>query len=109
MTYVNPAGSGGCDRIDSRVHCANTIPYGRYYHDKEGASIPFSVDDGGHLPLMLTMLSVFKAAPFFLKSWVYSDGTYRDANSNMLRTMTANAYKAKEWGFLRALARESTV
>lgn len=106
VSYVNPAGSGGCDRIDKRVHCTASVPYGIHYHDKEDATAPFSYDADSNLPLMLTMVSLFKAAPFFLKAWVYDNGGYRGANSQMFRIMTANSYKAREWGFLRVLARE---
>ena len=55
------------------------------------------------------MISLFKASPFLLKSWIYDKGRYRDANSEILGVMTANTYKAKEWGFLRVLARERNI
>ena len=80
-----------------------------YYHNKEESDAPFLSGDRSHLPLILSMISLFKASPFLLKSWIYDEGRYRDANSEILRVMTANTYKAKEWGFLRVLARERNI
>ncbi len=102
VTYVNPAGSGGCERLDKRVHCTFTLPYGIHYRNQEDASVSYNADS--NFPLMLTMVSFLKASPFILKSWIYDKGGYRGANSPM---MIAKSYKAREWGFLRVLARES--
>lgn len=107
VTYVNPSGSGGCERLDQRVHCTTTLPYGIHYHNMEEENAPFSHDADSNLPLMLTVVSLFKATPFFMKFWIYDNGGYRGANSERLQIMTANSYKAREWGFLRLLARES--
>lgn len=106
VSYVNPAGSGGCERLDKRVHCTPPLPYGIHYHKLEDPDAPFPNDADSNLPLMLTMVSLFKASPFLLKSWIYDGGGYRGANSQSLQRMTANSYKAREWGFLRVLARE---
>ncbi len=109
VTYANPAFAGGCDTIDHRVHCTETGAYGTYYHKREAVDAPFLIADRSHLPLILSMISLFKASPFVIKGWIYDNGRYRDANSRTLRAMTANAYKAKEWGFLRVLARERNI
>ena len=109
VTYANPTFAGGCDTIDHRVHCTETGAYGTYYHKREAVDAPFLMDDHSHLPLILSMISLFKASPFVMKGWIYDNGRYRDANSETLRAMTANAYKAKEWGFLRVLARERNI
>jgi hypothetical protein len=106
VSYVNPAGSGGCERLDKGVHCTPSLPYGIHYHNMEDPDAPFPNDADSNLPLMLTMVSLFKASPFFMKAWLYDDGNYRGANSQQLRFMTANSYKAREWGFLRVLAHE---
>ena len=65
VTYANPSFAGGCDRIDHRVHCIETTPYGMYYHDKEESDAPFLSGDRSHLPLILSMISLFKASPFY--------------------------------------------
>ena len=107
VTYVNPSETGGCEGIDKRVHCADTAPYGIYYHEKEDADAPVLHDAEANLPVRLMMLSLFKASPKLFKSWIYNDGAFRGAHSIMLRRKTANTFKARHWGFLRVLAHES--
>ena len=105
VTYVNPAYAGGCDRLDKRIHCVDTLPYGTYYRDKEEPHAPLL--QGDHAPFILVMVSLLKALPLFLKSWIYDDGSYLGANSTLIKHAGANTSKAREWGFLHVLARES--
>ena len=108
VTYANPAFAGGCDRLDQRIHCMNTLPYGLYYHDKEEPDAPLLQGDS-HVSLILVMISLLKASPFLLKSRVYDDGDYRGAFSTQVRYSAANTSKVEQgWGFLRVLARESS-
>ena len=103
ITYVNPPYSGGCHRIDRRVQCVKTAPYGVYYRSKYENT---RMDDVGiNVPLLLTMTSLFKAAPFMLKARIYDDGNWLGANRG--KFMTAYEYKLRDWGFLSVLARES--
>jgi hypothetical protein len=106
VDYVNPAYAGGCGRLDKRIHCTDTIPYGIHYRKKEEPDLSVAEGDS-HVPLMLAMVSVVKAAPFFLKSWLYQDGNYRGVNEPGVRHAVANSYKVREWGFLRMLSSES--
>jgi hypothetical protein len=106
VTYVNPVFAGGCNRLSRKIHCTDTFPYGIYYHNQEEPDVPILQGDA-HVPLILAMVSMLKASPFLLKSWVYDDGSYRGANSTVLSHAAANSVKVKEWGFLRVLARES--
>jgi len=113
VTYVEPQLSGGCDRIDKRVHCTDTDPYAMYYYNKyenttpttpEGTILQDDVD--ASLPLMLTMVSLFEVSPLLLKSRIYDHGDWLGANARLMR---AYKYKRKDWGFLRMLAHESTI
>lgn len=107
VSYANPQFAGGCDKLDKRIHCLDTLPYGMYYHDKEEPDAPLLQGDS-HLPLILVMVSLFKSSPFFLKYWIYDDGGYLGTNPMPLRHAAANTAKVMEgWGFLRVLARES--
>ncbi|MGI9303798.1 MAG: YidC/Oxa1 family membrane protein insertase [Gammaproteobacteria bacterium] len=101
VTYVQPQYSGGCNAIDERVHCAETTPYGPYYHDKYEDSPLYDVKTNE--PIMLTLISLFKASPFFLKSRIYDSGNWHGVNDIKA---AAYRYKLNEWGFLRVLARE---
>ena len=106
VSYVNPAFAGGCDRLDKRIYCTDTVPYGIHYRRNEEPALPV-VEGDSHVPLILAMVSVVKAAPFFLKSWVYQEGNYLGMNAPSVRHAVANSYKVKDWGFLRVLSHES--
>lgn len=108
VTYVNPAYARGCDKLDKRIRCIHTMPYGTYYRNKEEPDAPLLQGDS-HIPLMLTMISLLKASPFFLKSSIYDGGDYLGANSTSARSAAANSFKAPAWGFLRILVRDRNV
>jgi len=59
------------------------------------------------LPPVLSMLSLFKGSPFFLKHWIYQNGNFHGALSETVRTRRTNSRKMNDWGFLHVLARES--
>jgi YidC/Oxa1 family membrane protein insertase len=106
VTYVNPGYPKSCHDIDPRVHCALSEPYGAHYHATQSAT-PLARDSVGvNVPAMMVMVSLFRAAPMFLKSWIYDGGEWHGANSN--RSAQSYWYKAPEWGFLSLLAGEST-
>lgn len=110
VTYVyHPYFNNGCESIDKRVLCTDTVPYLTYYHDKEEPDAPLWDEAYAYsdLPPILSMVSVFKASPFFLKHWIYSHGSYLGALPATVRTGRANSFKMRDWGFLRVLARES--
>jgi hypothetical protein len=107
VSYVKPYFNNGCESIDKRVLCTDTSPYGPYYHDREEPDALLLQDTHSHLPAVLSMTSVFKAAPFFLKGWVYDHGSWRGAISPTLRARRMNSYKVPDWGFLYVLAHES--
>lgn len=107
VSYVYPYYNNGCEGIDRRVLCTDTVPYGIYYHDKEEPDAPLLRDSYSHLPPILSMVSVFKASPFFLKGWIYGWGNFQGALPATIRIRQTNSFKVKDWGFLRVLAHES--
>lgn len=109
VTYVNPAFVDKCDRLDNRIHCIDTSPYGIYYHEREEPNAPL-LQGESHIPLILAMVSLLKVSPYFMKSLIYDDERYLGANSTSVRHAAANTSKVMEgWGFLHVLARESNV
>ena len=108
VTYVNPCFLRDCHRLDKRIHCIDTtVPYGIYYHDKEEPDAPLLQGDS-HVPILLAMVSLLKASPFFLKSWIYDNEGYLGANSLPQKHAALNTTKVMEgWAVLRVLARES--
>ncbi|UCC13257.1 MAG: hypothetical protein JSW21_07460 [Gammaproteobacteria bacterium] len=101
VSYVDPQYSGGCARVDDRVHCTEMDPYGQYHHGKHGQDALFA---RMNLPLALTAVSLYNAAPFFLKLRIYDRGRWLGANAV---GGSAYLFKVADWGFLQALARES--
>jgi YidC/Oxa1 family membrane protein insertase len=101
---VNPAYST-CDALDRSVDCIDTSPYGVYYRDTEQPDVALLQGQGSHVPRLLVMVSLLKAAPFLAKAWIYDDAAYLGAHSESVRHMVSNTVKAREWGFLRLLAR----
>ena len=108
ITYVNPAYARGCDKLDKNIRCIHTLPYGSHYRNEEEPDAPLLQGDS-YIPLMLTMVSLLKASPFFLKSSIYDGGNYLGANSTSTRSAAANSFKAPSWGFLRILTRDRNV
>lgn len=107
VTYVHPYYNNGCETIDKRVHCTDSFPYGSYYHSKEEPDAPLLYNSYSHLPPILSMVSLFKASPFFLKRMIYDSGNYLGARPMSVWYRTSNSHKVKYWGFLRVLAHES--
>jgi YidC/Oxa1 family membrane protein insertase len=107
VTYAHPYFNGGCGSIDKRVHCTDLLPYGMYYHSKEEPDVPLLHNSYSHLPPILSMVSAFKASPFFLKYFIYDSGSYLGARPMAVWYQTANSHKVKDWGFLWVLAHES--
>jgi YidC/Oxa1 family membrane protein insertase len=107
VTYVHPYYNKGCGSIDKRVHCTDALSYGSYYHSKEEPNAPLLYNSYSHLPPILSMVSLFKASPFFLKHRIYDSGNYLGARPTSVVYREANSHKAKYWGFLRVLAHES--
>jgi hypothetical protein len=101
VSYVDPQYSGDCARVDRRVHCTGMDPYGQYHHGKHGQDALFARMD---LPLALTMVSLYNAAPFFMKLRIYDRGHWLGANAV---EGSAYLFKVADWGFLQTLARES--
>ena len=102
VAYVNPQFSS-CEKLHPLIKCTSSLPYRKYNQNKQLESLDKSHEI--NIPVMLTMVSIFKSIPYFMKPIIYDKGNWLGANSNW--SATVYSYKQPEWGFLNKLAHES--
>ncbi len=102
VAYINPQFSS-CEKIHPRINCALSLAYRKDNQNKQYESL--GENKKINIPVMLTMVSIFKSIPYFMKPIVYDKGNWLSANSNW--SATVYSYKLPDWAFLNKLAQES--